>query len=173
MPGISLNIIRVGSEQFTAADESTIRSAIETLRGTYATIGLTLRRVEDHFITTAQAEGHDVIDSDGEAEDLTDEWTIPNNAVDVFFVKLYVGGVAGLSPMDGPCDKGSKGMTGTVVELSGSTTGQVLAHEVAHYLGLSHVTGDSTNLMFPSVPNGGTLTTAQGNTMRSHCFVEP
>lgn len=173
MAGISLNIIRVGSDQFTDADETTIANAIETLRSTYATIGLTLRRVEDYFITTAEADGHDVINSDGEAESLTDEWTIANNAVDVFFVKLYVGGVAGLSPRDGPCDKDSKGMNGTVVELSGSTTGQVLAHEVGHYLGLSHVTGDSTNLMFPSVPNGGTLTASQGNTMRSHCFIEP
>jgi hypothetical protein len=63
-------------------------------------------------------------------------------------------------------------MDGAVVELIGSTTGQVLAHEVGHYLGLSHVTGDSTNLMFPSVPNGGVLTTAQGNIMKSHCFIE-
>jgi hypothetical protein len=59
-----------------------------------------------------------------------------------------------------------------VVELVGSTTGQALAHEVGHYLGLSHVTSDATNLMFPTIPNGGLLTTTQGNTMRSHCFIE-
>lgn len=173
MPAISLNIIRVGSEQFTAADETTISNAINFLRNTYATIGLSLRRVEHYFIPNARANGRDVIDNDGEAETLTDEWTVPNNAIDVFFVKLYVSSTAGLSPVGGPCDKNAKGMDGTVVELIGSLTGLVLAHEVGHYLGLSHVTGDSTNLMFPTGPNGGTLTAAQGNIMRSHCFVEP
>ncbi|MBP2328157.1 hypothetical protein JOF56_008542 [Kibdelosporangium banguiense] len=173
MPGISLNIIRVGSENFSAADLTTINNAIGTLRGIYASIGLTLRRVEHYIIPLASANGRDVIDNDGEAETLTDEWTVANNAVDVFFVRLYVGSVAGLSPVPGPCDKNAKGMDGTVCELIGGTTGQVLAHEVGHYLGLSHVTGDSSNLMFPSVPNGGLLTAAQGNTMRSHCFIEP
>jgi Metallo-peptidase family M12B Reprolysin-like len=173
MPGISINIIRVGSELFTAADITTINNAIEVLRTTYATVGLTLRRVERFVIPLARAAGRDVINSNGEAETLTDEWTVPNHAVDVFFVKSYIGSVAGLSPVGGPCDKNAKGMDGSVVELVGSTTGQVLAHEVGHYLGLSHVTGNSANLMFPSVPNGGTLTAAQGNTMKSHCFVEP
>jgi Metallo-peptidase family M12B Reprolysin-like len=173
MPGISINIIRVGFENFSSADVTTINNAIETLRNTYATVGLTLRRVERYIISLADANGRDVIDSNGEAESLTDEWTVPNNAVDVFFVKLYVGSVAGLSPVSGPCDKNAKGMDGAVCELIGGTTGQVLAHEVGHYLGLSHVTGDSTNLMFPSAPNGGLLTAAQGNTIKSHCFVEP
>jgi hypothetical protein len=172
MPAISINVIRVGSDQFTSTDLATISSAITVMRNTYATVGITLRRVENWIITTAQARGRDIIDTNSEAEALTDEWTVPNNNVDVFFVKLYVGSVAGLSPVGGPCNKDAKGMDGAVVELIGSTTGQVLAHEVGHYLGLSHVTGDSTNLMFPSVPNGGLLTTAQGNTMKTHCFIE-
>jgi hypothetical protein len=171
MPAVSVNLIRVGSEQFSSADEATINAAVTTLRNTYSTVGLTIRRVENWIISNAQAKGRDVIDSDSEAETLTDEWTVPNHNVDVFLVKLYVGAVAGLSPVAGPCDKDAKGMDGSVVELVGSTTGLVLAHEVGHYLGLSHVT-DSTNLMFPSVPNGGQLTAAQGNTMRSHCFIE-
>jgi Metallo-peptidase family M12B Reprolysin-like len=173
MPGISINVIRVGSELFTSADITTINNAIEVLRTTYATVGLTLRRVERFIIPLARANGREIIDNNGEAETLTDEWTVSNNAVDVFFVKTYVGSVAGLSPVGGPCNKNAKGMDGAVVELIGSTTGQVLAHEVGHYLGLSHVTGDSTNLMFPSVPNGGRLSAGQGNTIRSHCFVEP
>jgi hypothetical protein len=172
MPAISINVIRVGSEQFTAGDLTTISNAVTVMRNTYATVGIALRRVENWIITTAQANGRDVIDSDAEAEALTDEWTVQNNNADVFFVKLYVGPVAGLSAVNGPCNKDAKGMDGSVVELIGSTTGQGLAHEVGHYLGLSHVSGDSTNLMFPNIPNGGNLTTAQGNTMKSHCFIE-
>lgn len=171
MPAISVNLIRVGSEQFTSTDEATINSAVNILRNTYSSIGISLRRVENWVIPNSRANGRDIIDNNGEAETLTDEWTVPNNNVDVFLVKLYVGGVAGLSPVPGPCDKNAKGMDGTVVELVGGVTGQVLAHEVGHYLGLSHVT-NSTNLMFPSVPNGGGLTVAQGNTMKSHCFIE-
>jgi len=173
MPGISINIIRVGFENFTSGDATTINNAITTITNTYATVGLSIPRVERYGIALADAKGRDVIDNNGEAEALTDEWTVSNNAVDVFFVRLYVGSVAGLSPVPGPCDKDAKGMDGTVVELVGGTTGQVLAHEVGHYLGLPHVTGDSSNLMFPSVPNGGVLTAAQGNIMKSHCFIEP
>jgi hypothetical protein len=172
MPGISINVIRVGSDRFTSADLQTINTAINFLRSAYATVGLQLRRVEHFVISTAAANGRDVIDNDGEAETLTDEWTVSNNAVDVFFVKSYVGSTAGLSPVPGPCDKNAKGMDGAVVELNGSVTGHILAHEVGHYLGLPHVTGDSNNLMFPSVPNGGVLTAAQGNTIKSHCFIE-
>ena len=64
-------------------------------------------------------------------------------------------------------------MDGSVVAIEGSvnTTGFVLAHEAGHYLGLSYSTS-SANLMFGTVPNGGTLTSSQGSNMRDHCFVK-
>ena len=173
MPSVNLNIIRVGSENFTSADETTISNAIATMRTIYATVGFTIPTVENWVISLAQANGRDVIDDNGEAETLTDEWSVPNRSVDVFAVKLYVGPVAGLSPRPGPCNKDAKGMDGAVIELSGSLTGVILAHEVGHYLGLPHTDSDSTNLMFPSVPNGGLLTPGQGDTMVRHCFVTP
>jgi Matrixin len=175
MPRISMNIIWVGAEQFTTADETTMADALTYTRGVYASVGVLVDRVEHYEITNAEAGGYVVIDQDSEAEFLTVEWTVPNNAIDVFVVQLYVGSVAGLSPVPGPCDKDLPfpHMTGTVVELVGSDTNQVLAHEVGHYLGLDHVKDDSTNLMFPSIPNGGLLTSAQGATMKTHCFIEP
>jgi hypothetical protein len=173
MPGISINIIRVGSDRFTSSDELEISRAISFIRSTYATVGLSVPRVEDFSISTADARGRDVIDNDAEASALTDEWTVPNNALDVFFVKTYVGSTAGLSRVAGPCDKDALGMDGSVVEILTGITGHILAHEVGHYLGLAHRPGDSNNLMFNSVPNGGRLDASQGATMRSHCFVEP
>jgi hypothetical protein len=171
MAALSLNLIQVGADQFTAADRRTIGDAFAYLQGTFATVGL-LVRVQYYEIPTAAAGGRDIINNDGEAEALTIEWTVPNSAVDVFLVRTYVGTIAGLSPTGGSCDKQAPGMSGAVVELVGSLTGQVLAHEVGHYLGLAHVPGIFTNLMYPTVQNGGMLTNTQGITMRSHCFVE-
>jgi hypothetical protein len=174
MPKISINVIRVGSDQFTAADGREIARAIVETRATYATVGLTLEldRIGRFGIPTASAAGREIIDDDGEAVALTAEWTIPNNLLDVFFVRTYAGGTAGLSPVQGPCDKNAKGMTGAVVEIIPTLTGQILAHELGHYLGLLHRDEDPTNLMFPTVPNGGLLTAGQGFIVNCHCFVE-
>jgi hypothetical protein len=171
---IHLNLIRVGIESFTAADEREIDQAVQFTRDTYATVNLGVGLVRRFFITTDQANGRDNIDNDGEAEALTDEWTVDNDALDVFFVLTYAGTTIGLSAVNGPCDKNAKGMDGSVVAIegTGNTSGFVLAHEVGHYLGLDHVI-DSSNLMFGSVPNGGSLTNAQGTTMLGHCFVQP
>jgi hypothetical protein len=173
MPSVNINIIRVGIENFTAGDHATVNNAIATMRNIYATVNMEIPVVEFWDIGVAAANGRDVIDDNGEAETLTDEWTVPNRSIDVFVVKLYVGAVAGLSPAPGPCNKDAKGMDGAVVELVGGTTGQALAHEVGHYLGLAHRDNDSTNLMFPSIPNGGLLAANQGDVMRQHCFVTP
>ncbi|MFP7753089.1 matrixin family metalloprotease [Thermodesulfobacteriota bacterium B35] len=167
---VHVNLITVGN--FTTADRREVSSALQDMRDTYAQVNLGVGRAQWYYITASQANGRDHIDSDGEAEALTDEWTVDNHAMDIFFVLTYSGSTIGLSRVDGPCDKDAKGMDGSVVAIEGSTsiTGLVLAHEAAHYLGLHHV-NNSTNLMNPSVPNGGGLTSGQGNTMRDHCFV--
>ncbi len=141
-------------------------------RELYANAGVALGvgRIEHFDIATAQAGGRDVINSDGEAEALTDEWTVPNDALDVFFVRMYVGSTAGLSRVDGPCDKDAKGMDGSVVEMNagGGLSDFATAHEMGHYLGLSHV-NNANRLMNPSVPNGGQITIGEANDMRDHC----
>lgn len=170
---VHVNCIQVGSEQFTDADFAEIDAAIEKTRSLYAMAGrpMAIGRVEHYTISTAQASGHDVIDSDGEAEDLTDEWTVPNDALDVFFVRVYVGNTAGLSRVDGPCDKDAKGMDGSVVEMNsgGGASDFSTAHEMGHYLGLEHADDRPERLMYPIVPNGGVLTADEADNMRDHC----
>jgi hypothetical protein len=170
---IHMNLIRVGIEFFAAADELEIDTAVQFTRDTYATVNLGVGRVLRFFINDADANNHENIGSDGEAEDLTNELTVDNVALDIFFVLTYSGTTIGLSRVNGPCNKNAKGMDGSVVALEGSTntTGFVLAHEAGHYLGLDH-SSDSNNLMFASAPNGGSLTNSQGSDMRDHCFVQ-
>lgn len=170
---VDMNMIRVGAEQFTFADFQEIDAAVQNTRTMYAQVSLAVGRVLHWQISNAEANGYDNIDSDDEASDLTDDWTVPNDALDIFLVLTYAGSTIGLSAVDGSCNKDAKGMDGSVVAIEGSanTTGFVLAHEAGHYLGLPHV-NDSTNLMNPTVPNGGSLTSGQGSNMRDHCFVK-
>ncbi|MEZ5219635.1 MAG: matrixin family metalloprotease [Ilumatobacteraceae bacterium] len=169
---VHVNCIRVGSDQFTFADLVEIDQAMATTRQLYAGAGVAMGvgRIEHFIISTADAGGRDVINSDGEAETLTDEWTVPNDALDVFFVRMYVGATAGLSRIDGPCDKDAKGMDGSVVEMNAGGGGSAFAtaHEMGHYLGLSHV-NNGNRLMNPTIPNGGQITSGEANNMRDHC----
>ena len=183
---VHINVIRVGSEQFTTNDEREIDLAIQYTRDTYAQAGMGVARVVHFAISTADANGRDVINNNGEASALTDEWTVPNDALDVFCVRRYVGEDAGLSPADGPCDKDAKGMDGSVIEMDagGGISDVALAHEVGHYLGLVHFGSkddplDSPNrqrLMHPNGPidpNTAVITGIEGANMRDHCFCKP
>lgn len=169
---VHVNCIKVGSDQFTDPDLQEIDAAIARTRDLYATAGhaMAVGRVLHYSILTGDAGGRDVIDSDDEAEELTDEWTVDNDALDLFFVRVYVGMTAGLSRVDGPCDKDAKGMDGSVVEMNsgGGVSDYATAHELGHYLGLDHV-DDTSRLMDPTVPNGGVITGDEADDMRDHC----
>jgi len=175
-PRIDLNLIRVGSDQFTSDDIRELDIAVDGTRDTFDQVGLAIGRVWHWNITTAEADGYENIGDDCEAVDLADDWSVDNTALDVFIVRTYAGKTIGLSAVEGPCDKDdSKDMEGSVVAIEGSstTTPFVLGHEIGHYLGLEHQIANNANLMFPSVPNGGNLTANQGVNMRAHCLVKP
>jgi hypothetical protein len=177
---LDINLILVVPEHFSQADFEDIHGGLEITRKIYASAGIRLRGVKWYQISAGAAGGYEVIDSNSEAEDLTSDWTVPNHSIDVFVVRVLNGndGESGISPVGGPCDKDKKGMNGAVVSLNGnvSDTGQILAHEIGHYLGLDHV--DFLNLMFPAVVASyptpfSSFVDWQINIIKSHCFIYP
>jgi hypothetical protein len=168
---VHMNFIQVGSDQFTADDEAEMDAALQFMRDNYAQVSLGVGRIEHYVIRTTEANDAENINNDDEAVELTNDWTVPNSALDIFWVLTYSDSTIGASPVDGPCDKDAKGMDGCVVAIESNVTDTsfILAHEAGHYLGLSH-SSNSGNLMFATVPNGGSLTSGQGSDMRDHCF---
>jgi hypothetical protein len=162
---------------FTNNDEQDINDAVHKMRDIYATVNLGIGRIEHYFIPVAMANGREHIDDDGEASALTNEWTVHNDALDVFLVLSSWENSAethgGLSATDGPCDKDdSCGMSGSVVSMDGGwlTIAVALGHEVGHYLGLGHHDNDH-NLMYYAA-QVWKLTSGQGAIMKLHCFVK-
>ncbi|MCC5611979.1 M12 family metallo-peptidase [Nostoc sp. CHAB 5834] len=175
-----INIILVGSDLFTNADLDEVDAAVHKCRAIYKQqANLGVGRVLPFAITVAKANGRHIIDNDDEAAQLTDEWTVHNNALDVFIVRDYVGGTVGRSDIDGSCnkDKTTK-MSGSVVEISNGMqqTARSFAHEIGHYLGLEHEQDKPDNLMCQSklassIVTSVKLFSAQDDEIRDHCFI--
>jgi hypothetical protein len=155
---VNINIIMVGvdkwptSPQFPHVYEGPgmieIEGALRKMREIFAQVKLGVGRIEYYAIPSSDAPDHEIINDECEATDLTNDWTVSNNGLDVFIV-LSIDFAKGISAVDGPCDKDAYfgGMSGSIVELqgkgatigNGNHTGKVMAHEVGHYLGLNHV----------------------------------
>jgi hypothetical protein len=172
--GPRINIIRVGAENFTSAQRQRINDGISFARSIYEQVDFTIGDPVDRWIiSVAEAGSRLVIDDGGEAKDLTEEWTVPNDKIDVF-ISLDIKDASGWSPIGGPCDKDASGWSGSVIDIEGDSSyfGNSLAHEMGHYMGLDHVS-DPDNF----IGNNGDsdsktgITVAQGNTMKGHCFV--
>jgi hypothetical protein len=190
----NLNLIRVGDDLLTDDRGKRINGAAHQVREIYAAYDIGVVRLSHHVVTTENANGHDQIDSDEEASDLTNEWTVHNDGLDVFLVARHWSNedpevvTGGLSPKDGTCDKDdAKTTTGLLVSTNNSvrTTGLIMAHELGHYFGLPHkpdkkigeveqpdVTAENIkNLMFPLQIGGSELTNNQLADVRDHCFI--
>jgi hypothetical protein len=177
MPHVPVNLIYVGWEDFTADDKAVVEAACWATRQVYWQVGFDIFGFDAYSISVADAAGYAYIDSDAEAKWLTSDYTIPGRSIDIFLVKGYATATAGLSPVNGPCNKYATypWMTGSVVELVGADTNVAMPHEIGHYLGLEHNYSDPANLMYDTVSSGGpggipVLTYAQGVQIAQHCF---
>ncbi|SEK45908.1 Metallo-peptidase family M12B Reprolysin-like [Aquimarina amphilecti] len=184
-----INVIDVGLDNFSSNERYKVDYSIYRTRRIFRTVNLGLGRIERYVITSAEANGRDDIGSEGEATDLTQEWTVPNNGMDVFMVDNISADFVGISNINGPCDKDAKGRNGVIggeVNRGSEFVAKTFAHEIAHYLGLSHNHGSNcpssvsgqNNLMAQTrcrnndVRDAVLLTVSQGNDMRDHCFVK-
>lgn len=157
-----------------------VQHAIDIMREIYEQANIGVRRIFWRYIHDADAGPYLSVDG-GQATDLTEAYSGPNDGIDLFIVQ-DISDAGGWSNSDGPCDKDDKGRTGAVVEVVGRTDdmfGVLVSHEVGHYLGLG--TGPSANnLMGVDTNNDGVdeinvnsrdLTQSQINTMRSSCWI--
>lgn len=189
---VHLNLIRVGFDALSATEQSRsferIDWAILRVREIYAPVSLGVGRVRHWFITQADADGADDIGSEDEAEDLWDDWTVQDNGLDVFLVRTISADFIGLSPVGGACDKDDKddGLVGGRIDRDADGVARTFAHEIGHYLGLSHTHGADcptstaarNRLMSQTrcaIANRTSvdLTGGEGSTMRGHCMVRP
>ncbi len=188
------NVIRVGVDNFTANEFNRIDYAIYRTRLIYRSVGIGVGRVEHYDITAADANGRDDIGSANEATALTQEWTVPNNGLDVFVVDNISANFVGISNIDGPCNKDANernGVIGGEVNRGDDPFARTFAHEIGHYLGLSHnhggrpdcpnTTNGCNNLMAQTrcanSCGGGArtainLTNGQAGTMLGHCSIQ-
>ena len=189
---VHLNVIRVGFDAMSSADQALAFERIDwatlRVRQIYAPVNLGVGRVLHWFITQAEADGADDIGSEDEAEELWDDWSVPNNGLDVFMVRTISADFIGLSPVGGACSKDDKGdgLIGGRIDRDPDGVARTFAHEIGHYLGLSHTHGDdcptttaarnrlmSQTRCAVSSRNSVNLTSGEGSTMRSHCTVRP
>jgi hypothetical protein len=170
---LGVNMIVVAGDTWSVAQWNVFRQGIDAAAQIYRQVGVRLVRRGEFIIPAAQAGTFAQIDSDAEAEDLTRDWSYIGWSIDLFGVLAYVGSVAGLSPVSGPCDKQqTKGMSGSVIELT-TPLGVIIAHEVGHYLGLRHDDSSPNNLMNPvGAPSNTMLTADQAKQMKTHCFIQ-
>jgi Metallo-peptidase family M12 len=177
----NINLIKIGSDQFTQNDRQNLDYSLYKLRNIYEQVNIGIGRVKHFVVPTKDAAGLDSPTTEGDLEKITDNWSVPNDGIDMFIPhNMNVsdgsgGSVLGKSASPGSCDKDAKGMTGSTCGLwNRDQTARTFAHELGHFLGLDHENDLPENLMCQSgkassIRNSTKLTFAQASRMQKHC----
>lgn len=199
---IHLNVIRVGFDAIPGGDAAQdaaleqLDYGIYRMRQIYSQANLGVGRVQHWFVDAADANGFDVLTSEGECDDLIRCFSVPNSGVDAFVVRSISTPdnlVGKASRINGACDKKDP-QDGVVAGTMGRPSddyARTFAHEIGHHLGLEHnhggdpdcpkTTDGCNNLMAQTRCagncGGGTrvavlFTGDQGNQARGHCSVQ-
>ncbi len=170
-----VNVIRVAPEEYFSGAVKQICYSLQITREIFSNVNFGIGRVEWYEISAEQAGDLAITDSEGEAQELTEDWTVQNDGLDLFVVRLMTD-TDGWSAVNGSCDKDSKGFTGSVVELyegNDDYAANGFAHEMGHYLGLSHISNSTNFIGNNGASNSNTgILNSQGVTMKEHCFVK-
>jgi hypothetical protein len=173
---IHLNVIRVGFHTLEPLEreraERELDLVVHRTRQIYDQIFTGVARVQHFEVPPSQVGGFADIGSGGEADDLTDSFSVDNDGIDSFFVLTYAENRVGSARVSG-CDKDGKD-SGVVVEIGqggDELTATAYAHELAHFLGVEDHSNDPNNLMF-SGQNGRKINSSQAAKIVTHCFTK-
>jgi hypothetical protein len=160
-PGMYFNLclIKVSIEGYIAYHHRIIGLSIFFARKIYANLfGLGIGRIEYYFTHEYDEASPEYVGDDADVEAITEHWNAPGDGIDVFYVLAMENNIGGKSPTPGSCDK-SGWDSGCCLPVHLDLEyvnwyrfmGFSLAHELGHYLGLSHESsnGDPNNLMYP------------------------
>jgi hypothetical protein len=193
-PHITLNLIRISDEDFTATDRENIDIAVQDTRDIYAQVGVGVN-IDHRHVDREQGEGFRVITSTRRARKLLRRFRGPGNRnLDVLLVLVlqidsFAVGITAAPDSPTKCkDQDRLGRRGSAVGMNfalygfdvfatspqmraRTVFGMALAHEVGHLLmGPGHA-ADIDNLMSASSGGADDLTDGQGEIIRSSCAV--
>ncbi len=173
---INFNVIKVGVDEFEEDEIDKIDFAVFRTRQIFTDEGIGVGRVEHYEILSSESNGLHEITSEQDATDLTQDWSVFNDGLDVFFVHSITAKFVGISNIDGPCYKNADERNGSITDKvrTSDKTARTCAHEIGHYLGLEHRNSWPENLMAQtasaSSPRDSVkLTDSQVDTANDHC----